>query len=314
MATSTWNDSRTIAGANSSSSLTTGLWKILHILGSLKITVAMFALGIVILFVGTLAQDEQTLVDVKNEYFNAWISYIAPDVFLPITIFGKHGASSLVIPFPGGATIGFILLVNLIAAKLTRFQMHAKGGKLIAGLFFCILGSILMGLIVVGAHRGDGLQGEPPFSYDFLWTLCPNECLATDGRQHRLGRDVVPEEAFDTSSLVDPSRHSFVVFGARGNGTIPNSRPRFADHLAVSQEFDRWSCTFDRIDFLVWESGWKCLDSPRCWTLELGQFIFGDQQIEERITLFEGESTRVAYQLDRVELAFLESVDESRTE
>ncbi len=40
-------------------------------MGSLKITVTMFALGMIILLFGTLAQDEETLVDVKNHYFNS---------------------------------------------------------------------------------------------------------------------------------------------------------------------------------------------------------------------------------------------------
>ena len=52
---------------------------------------------------------------------------------------------------------------------MTRFAMNAKGGRFVAGLFFTIAGFALVGLIVLSAHLGDGLQGEPPFSYDWLW-------------------------------------------------------------------------------------------------------------------------------------------------
>lgn len=311
MATSTWNDSRAVAGANSSSSLTAGLWKILHVLGSLKITVTMFALGIVILFVGTLAQDEQTLVDVKNDYFNAWISYIAPDVFLPITIFGKHGASSVLIPFPGGATIGFILLVNLIAAKLTRFHMQAKGGKLIAGLFFCVLGSILMGLIVVGAHRGDGLQGEPPFSYDFLWTLCQlSVWLLTVGNIAWVVMWSPKKRLIRVLSwiLLAILLLCSVLVGME-QFRIPDPGLRITWQLAKSLIVG--IVLLIGLIFLFGSRGGNVLIHLGVGLLMLGQFIFGDQQVEERITLFEGESTRVAYQLDRVELAFLESVDDA---
>ncbi len=40
--------------------------------------------------------------------------------------------------------------------------------------------------------------------------------------------------------------------------------------------------------------------------LMLGQFIFGDRQIEERITLADGEKTSMALRLDEVELAFVD--------
>jgi ABC-type transport system involved in cytochrome c biogenesis permease subunit len=41
----------------------------------------------------------------------------------------------------------------------------------------------------------------------------------------------------------------------------------------------------------------------------LGQFAFGDRQIEERITLVEGQTTSVAYRTDETELAVIEPAD-----
>ncbi len=62
--------------------------------------------------------------------------------------------------------------------------------------------------------------------------------------------------------------------------------------------------------FLFGKRGGNVLIHFGVGLLMLGQFIFGDQQVEERITLHEGESTRIAYQLDTVELAFFESASE----
>ncbi len=45
-------------------------WRLLRAAGSLKITVVMFLAAIFLLFVGTLAQDEKNLPEVKAEYFN----------------------------------------------------------------------------------------------------------------------------------------------------------------------------------------------------------------------------------------------------
>lgn len=145
------------------------MWGFMRALGSLKITCAMFVLGVIILFVGTLAQDEQTIVDVKQDYFNSWIAVVPFDVFVPQTIWPHSVPVSWGFAMPGGATIGLVLLINLIAAKMTRFTMRAKGGRFVAGAFLTTIGFILVGLIVVSAHMGDGLQGEPPFSYNLLW-------------------------------------------------------------------------------------------------------------------------------------------------
>ncbi len=62
------------------------LWRFLTALGSLRIAVVMFGLGTLLLFVGTLAQDQETIVDVKRHYFNSWIAYVPFDVFVPSTI------------------------------------------------------------------------------------------------------------------------------------------------------------------------------------------------------------------------------------
>ncbi len=150
------------------------VWSVLRVLGSLRITVWGFALAILILFVGTLAQDEETIVDVKKLYFNSWIAKVPLDVLKPITIWPTNEYPRIpgAIFLPGGALIGLVLLINLIAAKLTRFHMTAKGGKLISGLAFCLVGATITAVVILGAHAEDGLQGEPPFSYETLWQIC----------------------------------------------------------------------------------------------------------------------------------------------
>ena len=42
---------------------------ILKVLGSLRLTVVLFALSLVIVMVGTLAQDEMNMLEVKQRYF-----------------------------------------------------------------------------------------------------------------------------------------------------------------------------------------------------------------------------------------------------
>ena len=103
-------------------------WEGLRALGSLKITVIMFLAATFLLFVGTLAQDEKSLPEVKAEYFNCWFAQVPFSDFFPVTVFGESSLTGW-FPFPGGATIGFILLINLIAAKATRFHIASKGSR-----------------------------------------------------------------------------------------------------------------------------------------------------------------------------------------
>ena len=69
-------------------------WTLLRAAGSLKITVVMFLAATFLLFVGTLAQDEKNLPEVKAEYFNSWLAKVPFSDFFPITIFGESTGSS----------------------------------------------------------------------------------------------------------------------------------------------------------------------------------------------------------------------------
>ena len=132
-------------------------WQALRAMGSLKVTVVMFLAGIFLLFVGTLAQDEKNLPEVKQEYFNSWVAQVPFSDFFPVTIFGPSQLTGW-FPFPGGATIGLVLLVNLIAAKLTRFHVHATGSRLLAGSIVSLVGGLLTLLVILSGHYADGLQ------------------------------------------------------------------------------------------------------------------------------------------------------------
>ena len=75
-------------------------WQLLRAAGSLKITVVMFLAAVFLLFVGTLAQDEKNLPEVKAEYFNSWLARVPFSYFFPVTIFGESSLSGW-FSFPG---------------------------------------------------------------------------------------------------------------------------------------------------------------------------------------------------------------------
>lgn len=144
---------------------------LLRFLASLKITVALFALGIFIILVGTLAQVERDMWEVIDVYFRSWFARIELQLFFPRSWFPKWQNIPGAIWFPGGALIGTAMAINLVAAHSIRFKAQAKGGRLAAGLGILAMGTLMTGYIIVSGHNHAGLQGEPPFSWQTLWLL-----------------------------------------------------------------------------------------------------------------------------------------------
>lgn len=134
-------------------------------LASLKITVVSFALAIFLILAGTLAQIDHDIWQVMGEYFRTPIAWIPFQIFVPRSIQLSGGFW-----FPGGFTIGSVMLVNLLAAHALRFKVQAKGIRLVAGLAIVALGALVGWLVVVGGS--DKVEIEDQSSPSQLWELC----------------------------------------------------------------------------------------------------------------------------------------------
>ncbi len=307
MATGTFSSGR-VATTVAPLDLAKAAWLVMRAIGSLKITVTMFALGTLILFIGTLAQDEETIVDVKKQYFNSWVAKVPFDVFRPQTISPHKDPIPYAFAIPGGAAIGLILLINLIAAKMTRFAMNAKGGRFVAGLFFTIIGFALVGLIVLSAHLGDGLQGEPPFSYDWLWSGVKASVwgLAAGALVWCIGWNpktrVIRWTIWTVTAIL--LGVSFFLISTNDAYRIPDPGLRIVWQLTKSLVVS--VVLLVGLLLLFGNRGGNVLIHLGVGLLMLGQFIFGDAQREERMAIFEGQRTQVAYEMDTVELAFVD--------
>jgi hypothetical protein len=106
---------------------------------SLRLTVVCLALGLVLVFVGTLAQVDLGLYKAQNEFFRSFLIY-----------WGPKGASWRIPVFPGGYLIGGVLLLNLIAAQCRHFTFSlSKIGLWMVhgGLILLLLGQLLTDLL-----------------------------------------------------------------------------------------------------------------------------------------------------------------------
>jgi hypothetical protein len=109
-----------------------------RVLSSLRLTVVCLGFGMLLVFLGTLAQVHLGIHAVQARYFQSLIIFWSPP-----------GASWKIPILPGGYLLGTVLLVNLITAHATRFQLSKKKIGIILlhlGVILLLIGQLLTGL------------------------------------------------------------------------------------------------------------------------------------------------------------------------
>jgi hypothetical protein len=89
--------------------------RLISIFISLRLTVTLLSFAILLVFIGTLAQVDEGLYNAQARYFRQWIIF-------GLDLFGRK----IPLPLPGGYLIGTLLLLNLLAAHIYRFQLSVK--------------------------------------------------------------------------------------------------------------------------------------------------------------------------------------------
>lgn len=141
----------------------------LQTLTSLKLTVVCLAAAMVLVFFGTLAQVDEGLYAAQDRYFKSF--YIAP--------LWKIGNFWILPIFPGGYTIGIVLLVNLIAAHGKRFKLTKKKIGIFlthAGLILLLLGQLLTDVL----SRESALNFEEGETKNYSIDFRKNELVFID--------------------------------------------------------------------------------------------------------------------------------------
>ncbi len=102
---------------------------IIKFFSSLRLTVVCLVCAMVLVFVGTLAQVHLGLWDAQKHYFHSLFVFWTP-----------QGTTWKIPVWPGGYLLGWVLLINLLAAHITRFQFSRKK----VGIFLTHIGLILL--------------------------------------------------------------------------------------------------------------------------------------------------------------------------
>ncbi|HEY2410818.1 MAG TPA: cytochrome c biogenesis protein CcsA [Pirellulaceae bacterium] len=178
-----------IGAADAELSLAASLTALMRILASLKLTVTLFALGIFVVLVGTLAQQEANIGQVVHDYFHSWVMWVdvnllfpkmflpwMPHIQIPAPAFIKTATSGFItnfntFPAPGGLIIGTLMAINLLAAHGWRFTVQTRGVRLLLGIIVMAIGLAIGVLIIWAGHNSHGFQTKPPFSWATFWNI-----------------------------------------------------------------------------------------------------------------------------------------------
>jgi len=117
------------------------LLRFLKPLSSLRLTIVCLACCMVLLFVGTLDQVHVGIFEAQNRYFKSFLLF-----------FTIPGTGFKVPWFPGGYTLGIVLLANLIAAHAIRFRFSwRKVGIIVlhSGIILLLVGQLVTSVFQV---------------------------------------------------------------------------------------------------------------------------------------------------------------------
>ncbi len=302
-------DPKALSAANIAAPLT--FWQFLKLCGSLKITVVMFFLAIWLVFFGTLAQDEQDLRQVKDEYFTSFVAVVPFDVMVPTTIWPHENRVPGAFLFPGGAFIGLVLMINLIAAKVTRFHVSAKGSRLVGGILLSLFGAGLVVAVIVAGNQTEGLQGKPPIEYATLWNWLKFgiSLLTVVAVAAALLVQNLPSLARISLWTTASVMVMLSVFLVSGGESVRLDDPGLRIVWQLFQSSVAAMVTLVGLWMVFGNRGGNVLIHIGVGLLMLGQFIFGDRQIEQRISLQEGQETNIVFLQGEVELAVIDASD-----
>ncbi len=141
------------------------LKQVLKPIASLRLTVILFALAMVLILSGTLAQVHEGVWTVVARYFRSLIVRIDFQLFVPTKVAHIPGG----IIFPGGFLIAGIMLVNLLAAHTVRFKFAPRRIGIIVthlGVILLLVGEFVTGLAATEGNMNIDANGTSNYVED----------------------------------------------------------------------------------------------------------------------------------------------------
>ena len=212
--------------------------------------------------------------------------------------------------FPGGATIGTVMGLNLLAAHALRFKIRASGTSLWIGLSVTAVGILLSWLVIRSGHNADGFQGEPSFAWTTLWLWVKAGVTLT-----AIGMIVYAFTAKgETSAALITKR----IYGAFGIGMAILSLWLWVSgtstYMGDSGMRILWQLILALLAGIVLYFGCLPLFGRRAGVVLLhagvlllmfGQWFVTSYDVEEQMNMSEGESRNYGQDIRSIELALI---------
>ncbi len=168
---------------------------LLKIFGSIRLTVTLLALSIVLIFFGTLDQVDYGIRHTQEKYFESLFAFWS---YPPQWILGEL-LGDLPLPMPGGYLIGPLLILNLLTAHFLHFRPNWKKSGIVlihTGVVLLLIGQLVTQLVQEDSYMWLNEGGMS----NFLESFHEDELVIID-RTDQLKDDVV---SIPTSLLKRP--------------------------------------------------------------------------------------------------------------
>lgn len=182
---------------------------------SLKLTVVLLSLSIVLIFWATLAQVKLGIWGVQQKFFHAFfVLETIPGTAIPVPV------------FPGGYFLGGLLLINLIAAHIYRFKFEwKKSGIQLThlGLILLLVGELISSLMQVESSMRIEEGGTARYSESYRL----NELVVMDTSNADFNEVVaIPEAVLGDGGTI---QHPKLPFQIRIRDYYPNAALQMRD-------------------------------------------------------------------------------------
>ena len=287
------------------------LHQILLSLGSLKITVCLLSLALILVFIATLQQSRRDIYNVKQQHFRAPIVFIEFQELLTPAWFPDYQDVGGGFLMPSGATILILMLINLFCAHATRFRIQAKGNRLLFGGLFLLAGIATTLLVVMNGNSRGQFQDEPLISWSTQWTLL-QVLLGAATLAGFAGAFLLESSVRRTFSLI-----TGLVLGGLLGFLLFQGQAAFIGNDAMRVV---WRLVQGSVAAIVVYIGALMVFRRKAGIvvihaglllLMIGELYTTYSAVEQRLFFFEGDTTQHTIDVNQVELAFLSPPDDS---
>ena len=137
-------------------------------LASLRLTVALLFMAVLMTWVATLEQAYDDVFIVKMRHFSNLLVAVPVQVFFPPAWAPQLQNVPGTIYLPSGLSILVLMIVNLTAAHSMRFKIQATGMRRIVGVVATLV-AVGVTVLIVANGQSSGDQTEPLIPYGQMW-------------------------------------------------------------------------------------------------------------------------------------------------